>query len=137
MPPANILWHDPEQTILRTEYSGAWTWDDFHAAVETAVEMMKSVPHRVDLIVAPQPNSVMPHSSADPHLKRAIQMLPPNFGIQVIVTQNAWSRAMASIFTKLFSGGSFKGRLYFVANVEEADKLIHRDRVRDIAKISA
>ncbi len=137
MTPTAILWHDPEQTIIRTEYSGAWTWDDFHVAVETAVDMMKSVPDRVDLIVAPQPNSVMPHTTADPHLKRAIQMLPPNFGIQVIVTRNAWSRAMASIFTKLFSNGAYKGRLYFAASVEEAEKLIQRDRIRGLIKTSA
>ncbi len=129
MTAAAVLWHDSEHTIIRTEYSGTWTWDDFHVAVETAVDMMKTVNHRVDLIVAPNTNSVMPKGSADPHLRRAIQLLPTNFGIQVIVTRSAWSRTMASIFVKFFSKGSYKHRIFFVISVDEAYELILKDRV--------
>lgn len=137
MTPAVITWHDAAQTIIRTEYSGAWTWDDFHTTLDAAVEMMHSVNGRVDLIVAPQPNSVMPRGSAEPHLKRAIQVMPDNLGIQIIVTRSMLSKTMASIFTKVFSRGPYHDRLFFAANVDEANRIIQKDRARSVAKMGA
>jgi hypothetical protein len=129
-----INWYNPEQNIICTEYGGAWTWDDFHQILDKAITMMHSVNGRVDLIVAPKPNSIMPRGSAEPHLKRAIQLMPSNFGIQVIVTKSVLSRTMASIFTKLFSKSAYSNRLFFVTSLAEADQLIRKDRIRTNTK---
>ncbi len=128
MTAVNIFWRDAEHTILCTEYDGAWTWDDFHNSVNESVRMMEQVDHRVDLIVAPSTKSVMPHGSASPHFKWAIQTLPPNFGLQVIVTRNKFSRSIATIFSKLFSSKTYHDRMFFAANMDEAYTLIMKDR---------
>ncbi|MFN8376680.1 MAG: hypothetical protein U0694_27885 [Anaerolineae bacterium] len=127
MTSVNISWHDAAHTILYTEYDGVWTWDDFHNAVTETVAIMQQVDYRVDLIVAPSPQSVMPHGSASPHFIWAIQMLPPNFGIQVIVTHNRLSRSMGSIFVKVFRR-MFRERLFFATNMEQAYALIMKHR---------
>lgn len=138
MSTTHIFWHDAEQTVICTEYSGAWTWDDFHATVDSAVSMMNTRPCRVDLIIAPHPNSVMPRGSAEPHFKRAIQVLPPNFGLQVIVSRSVLSRTIASIFVKLLSRESYHDRLFFVSSVDEAYQLILKDRAKqNVMKKSA
>ncbi|MCC6894907.1 MAG: hypothetical protein IT321_18955 [Anaerolineae bacterium] len=137
MSTVQISWFDPEQTIICTEYSGAWTWDDFHTTLEAAIAMMQSVDYRVDLIVAPHRNAVMPKGSFEPHFKRAIQLMPPNFGIQAIVSHSILSRTVASIFLKISKNSAFHNRLFFVTNMDEAHQLILKERQRSAAPTHA
>src|SRR5215813_9922042 len=98
--PINVFWDDDAKTIIRSEGEGAWTWEEFHQGLAKIVEMMNSVPHRVDLIHASRPDSRRPSGSGMPHYQRAARLMPPNAGMSIFVTSNAFGRAIVNIFSR-------------------------------------
>ncbi len=46
-----LFWDNPEQNIIRQEFSGRWTSDEYVQSVFTMYDMMRTVPHRVHIIV--------------------------------------------------------------------------------------
>ena len=111
-----LRWDDQAKTIIREDYRGQWTWDNFFAMSAQANDMMKSVPHTVD-IIANMKDGMMPMSGASMSFtKKVLEALPPNWGIMIIVT-NAFIRVLASVFVQ------FDKRLG--AKVLTADSLEH------------
>jgi len=46
-----INWYNAEQTILKYEFEGKWTWHDLDEAVQKVNEMLASVPHPVHILI--------------------------------------------------------------------------------------
>ncbi len=57
MPVANN-WYDDAQTIVKVDYEGQWTWDEFFAAADKGRALANSVSHRVDYILDMQKGTV-------------------------------------------------------------------------------
>ena len=49
--PVRVYWEDDSHTLVRYEFEGNWTWDELYPAYYQAIEMEKSVTHRVDVIM--------------------------------------------------------------------------------------
>lgn len=97
--PIEIRWDDAAQTIIREDFAGNWTWEQFFAMSAQAAEMMKSVDHRVDILCNMQ-NGTMPLSGMTmSNSRKVLRDLPPNWGIIVIVTNSVIS-VFANIFKK-------------------------------------
>ena len=95
--PIEIQWDDEAKTIIRENYLGQWTWDNFFAMSNQAAEMMKTVDHRVD-ILANMKDGIMPTSGASMSNSRKVLLaLPSNWGVIVVVT-NSFVSVLASIF---------------------------------------
>lgn len=56
----NVVWDNDEQTIIRYEFNGRWTWNDLFAALDKVQEMSTSVEHRVDAIIDLSRADLMP-----------------------------------------------------------------------------
>ncbi len=122
-----LRWDDEAKLIIRENYQGHWTWDDFFAMSTEVATMMKSVDHRVD-ILANMKDGIMPMSGASMSFsKKALAALPPNWGIMVIVT-NPFIRALASIFKKFDS--QLGSKMFTVDTVENAYQLIAEERAK-------
>lgn len=125
--PMNIDWLDAEQTMLCATGEGRWTWDEFHEGVQEIVKRIKSVPHRVDLIYNHTPNSRPPSGSPMPHYKYALQVMPPNAGMHVIVSINLVSRTLLNVFLKVY-GKSKDAKFALVGSLDEAKQVIAAER---------
>lgn len=123
----HVYWDNEYKTILRCESEGRWTWEEYHQALNQVVDMIESVPHRVDLMNVPRRGAVTPSGSAMPHFQRALRILPSNTGLNVIVNTNAFGRAIISMFSKLY-GRHTGGNIAAVGTLEEAYALIARTR---------
>jgi hypothetical protein len=125
--PLQVMWDDEAKTIIRSEGVGEWTWEEFHEGLQKVVQMMKTVNHRVDLIIHNRPDSHSPKGSGMPHFQRAIRIMPPNVGCTVFVNTNTFARAIISIFTTVYKN---KASAHFVmaATLEDARELILEDR---------
>jgi hypothetical protein len=44
-------WDDQDQTIIRMEFTGAWTWSEAHTAGDDMIAMMDTVKHTVHVII--------------------------------------------------------------------------------------
>ncbi len=122
-----VFWEDDEKTIIRSESSGHWTWDDYHEAVEKVVMMANSVNYRVDLIISALPGAVAPSGSSMPHYQRAWRIMPKNVRLNIVVNSNTFGRMIINTFTRLNTG---KGGLKVIAagSLDEARAVIARDR---------
>lgn len=128
-----VQWEDAAQSIIRSESSGKWTWEEYHEAVEKVVMLANSVDHRVDLIINTLDGATAPSGSSMPHYQRAQRIMPDNVRMNVIANTNTFGRVIINTFTRLNNG---KGTLKVMAagTLEEARALIARDRAAARAK---
>ena len=117
----HVVWYDTEKTIIVWEFDGEWEWRDYHAAINTAVVMIKSVDHIVDSIMDLRRNRALP-PNALMQGKRWFVVAPPNFGITVVAGGSALIRGIASTIAAVYK--RFNDRIIMAVTVEEAGQII-------------
>jgi hypothetical protein len=136
--PITVEWENEEKTIVHVRYKGRWTWAEFmeHAGREAA-EMMKTVPHRVDVLADYFESGPLPLGGAMTQARGAIKQWPENWGILVVVSDNSIINSLVNVFHTTFAFG-LGGRTYAATSYEDAFKLMaeQREKVasRDKAK---
>jgi hypothetical protein len=95
MSSVTVSWHDPDETIVYYQFEGKWDWNDFYPAYQQAIDMEKSKPYRVDVIVDLRGSGHMPPNVLL-HMKNISDKQPDNIGLSVLVTTN---RVMHSIYS--------------------------------------
>jgi hypothetical protein len=121
-----MYWEDQEKTILICKVNGPWKWEEYHLALDAIVEMIASVPHRVDLITLRGSGTAMPKGSSVPHYMRAARIMPPNLGRNILVVEGA-EFGYASQIVRLF----FKAvgsQFVLMRSLDDAHALIAFDR---------
>ena len=97
MTPAVITWHDAAQTIIRTEYSGAWTWDDFLASKVQIDTYLHSVNHTVHILSDSRASRGLPNGNALAVLSRSFQSAPDNIGTVVVLGANPLFKSLLQL----------------------------------------
>ncbi|NWF70546.1 MAG: hypothetical protein HXY40_15770 [Chloroflexi bacterium] len=46
-----VYWEDNEQTLLRYDFVGKWTWSDLYNALALGLKMEMLVTNRVDVLI--------------------------------------------------------------------------------------
>jgi hypothetical protein len=125
--PARCTWLDDAHTIIRIDYEGNWTWDEYFKAADEARAMALSVPHRVDYITdlsrGKTPSSGSPLSNG----KTVLRKLAPNSGLVVNVT-SAFTAVLLNIFKQF--DREMGERMMGAKSVDEAVAIIAQDRAR-------
>lgn len=130
--PINNHWYDEAQTILKVDYDGRWTWDEFFAAADKGRELAKSVSHRVDYILDMQKGSVPNGGSTLTNSRTVMARRAPNSGIFVILT-NPFVKIMLNVFKNFDrEHGSI---MYAAATLDEALATIAKNRQKDVANV--
>lgn len=129
--PMTTEWADEQKSIIVTTSEGAWTWDEYHAALDKVVEMAGTVAHRVDIINVALMNAKSPTGSGMPHYQRAMKKLPPNIEMMVMANRSFLVKAIFSVFSK-FRSNSHDDKLKMAAatSMAEAFQMIDADRQR-------
>jgi hypothetical protein len=120
-----IMWDNPEKTIVRYNFEGRWTWDEFYPVYKEALAMELSVPHRVDVIVDLQNARLFPDNLLT-HMKGISDKQPPNIGVSVLVTKHRFVHSMYNIGIKFY--GKIKHYFRLAETLEDAYKMIEEER---------
>jgi hypothetical protein len=123
--PIDAHWDDAEQTIIRMDFSLPVSWEQFDAAIDTAIQLAQSVDHRVD-ILGNAGTIPMPPGSPIPHMQRAFRMIPRNVGLVVSPTLNPFARAILSTIARMYLGNRFQA----AQSLEHAYRIIETSRVK-------
>ncbi|MBK8024806.1 MAG: hypothetical protein IPK19_26155 [Chloroflexi bacterium] len=99
--PVIVAWDNDERTIVRTESSGHWTWEEYHTGVDQALALINSVDHPVHLINVRHPDAVAPEGYALPHLRRLMRNLPKNHRMTIMVNPNMQNKMMMGVFRRV------------------------------------
>jgi hypothetical protein len=126
------FWQNPEHSILYINLGATWTWESFNKQMDEAIEMIRPVPHRVDVIVSSDDQSFpFPPGSPVPHFRRLMGITPRNVGSACVVAHTLWTRTALSVLIKISPTAR---RLLFTADsVDQAIKLLTERQAIDIA----
>jgi ribosomal protein S15P/S13E len=56
----DVYWDNDEKTIIRQDFAGNWTKDDYFAAIDESYKMSETVNHPVDTIIDMRNNTTNP-----------------------------------------------------------------------------
>ena len=128
--PIHIHWDNDTKTILRHDFEGNWTWDEYFELVQKRNTHMASVDHHVDVIANMKPG-IMPSGFALSSAKTSLRSAPPNHGLFVIVTNT-----VISTFLDLFKQFDRETGLILreADSVEEAREIIRLERQKNSNK---
>ncbi len=123
--PIQVAWDNDEQTVIRYDFQGSWSWSDYSQAVEEADRMMLSVDHTVDAIANLQHSRGLP-TGAIHHVRRTITKAPPQLGVIVIAHPSLFVQAMTTAFNRVYP--HLGERILLADTLDEARALIARRR---------
>lgn len=123
--PVEAYWVDDEQTLIQYDFEGVWTWEEFYPVYGQVVEMMKTVPHKVDNILDLRASRGVPPNALS-HLKNLTDKQLPNTGVCIFVTDN-------SVLTLLYRTGAkfhpaINQTFALVKSLEEARDIVAESR---------
>jgi hypothetical protein len=122
-----VVWENDDKTVVRFDERGSWTWAEFDEAVDRIVALIRSVPHRVNIIVLSPER--FPSGFPLVHFQRVVLLLPHNTGKIVLINNSPFQRRLNNILMTIFP--ALKKQVVFVDSVDEAyEVLTERVRVR-------
>jgi hypothetical protein len=117
-----IGWDNEEKTVVFQQYTGIADKDDLYKLAEESAHMLKSVPHRVHLIID-EHNVKMNLNAAD--MKHLENLVPPNQGgVVLVVHKNSlpYKKYLHDVGAKV-APKTFE-QPFFAAAVEEARQFL-------------
>lgn len=113
-------WDNPERTVVRLIYTGAWTWLEHRDAIAKMGQLMQQADHEVDLIIDVSAAAGLPQGAIG-NLGATIKSPPPNWSKgAVVVSSKPLARVIMQAVMKVY-GRVAKGQHYrFAETLEEA-----------------
>ncbi len=98
-----VQWDNPQKTILRYDFTGRWTWDEFYAAYNIAKILLSTTPHKVYFILHPLDDISRRHTppNAMSHMISIWRRTAPNAGKTVSVGGSMFSRTLFGMASKV------------------------------------
>lgn len=99
----SVTWDNEAKTIVRFEYEGKWTWEDFYEKIDAANKMMDTVESPCVSIIDMQKSHFLP-SGAALHIRNVIRksMSHNNSGISVFLDADVIVKAMIEVLRKSY-----------------------------------
>jgi hypothetical protein len=115
----NLTWENTAQTVLRFEFQGTWTWEEYNEAIDDACELINSVEHNVQIIFIQ--TKFTPNGSPIPHIQRTTRLIPRNVSKLIMVGGPIFLRSLYEVMVKVNS--RLSNQIVFVNTVDEAYQL--------------
>lgn len=120
-----VSWDNEANTVIRADYAGHWTWEEFSEGINEAAEMIRSVSYRVDLIENMKPGTLPVSGSVVNYARNAMRTFPDNLRLLVVVT-NPFVRAMGTVFLNLNS--EYRKKIAMVDSIDLAYQMLEQSR---------
>lgn len=95
-----VMWDNSAQTILRYEYTGNWSVEDYQAAIATGHDMVASVSHPVCVYNDFQQTSNVPDDFVA-YAKITYDNQPENVGLCLFITTKLYFETLYRILSEL------------------------------------
>jgi hypothetical protein len=118
-------WDNEEKTIIRYDFDGKWTWEEFRDKQTEANALFAEVDHPVDVILDLLKSESRP-TNLFVHIRESEAHRPPNHGRLVVVRSGQFVRTMLATYQRLF-GSRDKIETIRVDTLEEARERLKRE----------
>src|SRR5689334_5228321 len=95
----DVKWLDEGKTTCLLQRDENWTWEEFDTANIKSNELIKQVPHQVDLVVAGVDR--LPPGNPIRHFQHALMSKPDNLRSLIVVISNPFGRNIFNVMSKL------------------------------------
>lgn len=119
-----VVWDDPEKTILRWDFDPEWTWDDFWAAFDESVRLGDGYTHRVDVMPNVTNTKQLPIGALGAF--KRVDSRKPDYTRLVVV---AGPDTVTSLLIKTFAQVNRIDSWRTAKTLDEARAIIHKDRL--------
>jgi hypothetical protein len=124
--PIDVFWGDGAQTILRANFRGSWTWEEFHAAIQLGWDMCETVNTPIIKLNDWRESAMLPYGNVLEHFARANNNTPT---FRAVISVGASSVLAAIVpIAKQISGNQNR---FLVDTMEEAYAIIERMKQED------
>ena len=121
--PTQVIWDNPEKTIIRHVYIGNATVTDYMAVAQLSAAMLNTVPYPVDIIIT----LINVHANSDGFLRGAHyanKIIPKNQRLVVMVNADVHMRGLVNMVAKFTP--KLSEQTHFVNTLDEAYQLIRQ-----------
>ena len=123
-------WDSDAKRIIRYDFEGHWTWEQFRTAANEAFALTRSVEYRVDTISNFLPGADLPPNALF-QFNRIMKNAPPNRGIVVIVGGTMFINNLVSMFTTVYK--ALGQKIKIAPTLVEARKILAEPASADTA----
>lgn len=129
-----LAWDDEAASIIRCDFRGKFTVDDYAVMEGDFPMMVRGASHRVDMIAILHSGASLPRNILK-ELHILLRVLPPHFGMAVgvgsgFLLTNPVSVGTASLFLNIFDR-EMNDKLRVARSVEGARHLIGKNRMKN------
>ncbi len=124
-----IKWDDTNQTTLRYDISGNWTWDELHAGQEHVFNVMDTAAQaRIYAIIHFTEGRIHIPRGMMQQFSKLIIHSHPKAGLTVIVGANQWMKRIAVLLKNIYT--TMTGQqvdFIYADSLEQARQLIEKE----------
>jgi hypothetical protein len=115
--PIRVEWDSDEKRVVHYTFDTKWSWDEYHAAIAQAYDMVKDLPYIVNMILDFSSGNMFP-SNALSHFGNSMKTPPREFDVAVVVTKSRFVDNLVTILGRI--AGKAREKLIVRKSVEEA-----------------
>ncbi len=118
----HVEWDNPEQTIIRYDFSKGWTWDEYYAATKTGDALIDSTTHQLPVgAILYIPDPTLP-TNVLRGTQIGMKARHPRAVLVVLVTRNRFVHALYEVVVSAYR--SLKEELLRADTLEDARALL-------------
>jgi hypothetical protein len=121
--PINVVWKNPEKTILVFSYVGRWDLNDFYQSNEKGNLLLDEVQYPVHLVLDVSASRTAPNGLMNA-MTNTTRKLHVNTGVMIMVGLNVFARALISTYFKIYPAMYKMRPIYFASNDNEIQAII-------------
>jgi len=127
-----VVWDNPEKTILRQKFLGKWTGQEYYASLDEISTMLKEVDHRVHWIGDMSTSVGIPSLNLLAASGRVVKMVEHQFATVTVVKAHNYFQSLVNVVRRM--SPSLAERVYFVNTLDEAYHLLAKRNDATLAK---
>jgi hypothetical protein len=121
--PIHVQFDNEQRTIMRYEFIGRWTWQEYHQAIEQGYTLSKPIPYTVNLILDFSQGNTLPHNALS-IFGTSMKTPPRDFDFAVVVSQSAFIQMVVKVFQRVYR--EMGNKLIYVQTIKEAREVAER-----------
>lgn len=123
--PITVQWDDAEETIIRYDILGQWSWNEYYPVMQNGTAMINAKAYRVDAI-ADFSRSIGLPGGAMTKTREALNNVPDHCAYTVFAGGNMIINTVTRTFTRIYPREG--ARILIASDLDDARHLIARYR---------
>lgn len=115
-----------DKTLIQCTIEGDWSWENFQETLQQIRSVILPIHERTDLIIDMSEAGPLPMSAATLRFKSMLDLMPTQFGVVAIVTDDTYTRMVLDSLSRAMP--ETRSRIFAVDTMKSAQRMIQIGR---------